>query len=48
LRISLSPSACHAGHQAPWITAGFDVTTLVDATDDQELFGLGLGLELPL
>jgi hypothetical protein len=48
LRFSLSPSACHAGKQAPWITAGFDITTIVDATDDLELFGLGLGLEVPL
>ncbi|HEX7702586.1 MAG TPA: hypothetical protein VF403_17725 [Kofleriaceae bacterium] len=48
LRISLSPDTCHAGHQAPWITAGFDMTTLVDATSHAELFGAGVGLTLPL
>ena len=48
LRISLSPSACHAGQQAPWLTLGLDVTTLVDSTDDAEMVGLGIGLEIPL
>jgi len=48
LRVSLSPSACHAGHEAPWITAGFDVTTLVDATSHAQLMGLGAGLTFPL
>ncbi|MEO8845134.1 MAG: hypothetical protein ABI591_24660 [Kofleriaceae bacterium] len=48
LRISLSPDTCHAGHQAPWITAGFDLTTLVDSTSHAELFGAGVGVTLPL
>jgi hypothetical protein len=48
LRLSLSPSECHAGKPSSWLTAGFDVTTLVDATDNAEMFGLGIGLELPL
>jgi len=48
LRLSLSPSACRAGHQVPWLTAGLDVTTLVDATSHAELVGLGVGIELPL
>jgi hypothetical protein len=48
LRLSLSPATCHAGGQAPWLTAGFDVTTLVDSSSDAELFGLGIGLEIPL
>jgi hypothetical protein len=47
-RISLSPSSCHAGHQVPWITAGLDFTTLVDASSDAELLGLGAGLTVPL
>jgi hypothetical protein len=48
LRVSLSPSACHAHHEAPWLTAGFDVTTLVDATSHAQLMGLGAGLTFPL
>ena len=48
LRISLSPETCHAGQQAPWITAGFDMTTLVDATSHAGLFGAGVGLTIPL
>jgi len=48
LRLSLSPSECRAGHQVPWLTAGFDVTTLVDATSDAELFGVGAGITIPL
>jgi len=48
LRVSLSPSTCHAGHEAPWLTAGFDVTTLVDATSNAQLMGLGAGLTFPM
>jgi hypothetical protein len=48
LRISLSPSACHAHHEVPWITAGFDLTGLVDATSHAQLMGLGAGLTFPL
>jgi hypothetical protein len=48
LRVSLSPSACHAGHEAPWLTAGFDVTALVDASSSAQLMGLGAGLTFPL
>ena len=48
LRLSLSPSSCHAGKQVPWLTAGFDITTLVDATSDAELFGVGAGISIPL
>ena len=48
LRLSLSPSDCRAGKQVPWLTAGFDVTTLVDSTSDAELFGVGAGITIPL
>jgi hypothetical protein len=48
LRISLSPSSCHAGHEAPWLTAGFDVTSLVDASSHAELLGVGAGVTIPL
>jgi len=47
-RVSLSPSSCHAGRQVPWITAGLDLTTLVDASSDAQLLGLGAGLTIPL
>ncbi|CAN5266491.1 hypothetical protein BH11MYX1_BH11MYX1_43990 [soil metagenome] len=48
LRVSLSPAKCHAGKEVPWITAGFDETTVVDATDHDFLFGFGVGVSLPL
>lgn len=48
LRLSLSPERCHAGKEVPWITAGFDQTTMVDATDNAELLGVGLGFTIPL
>ncbi len=48
LRLSLSPERCRAGKEVPWITAGFDQTTMVDATDNAELFGFGVGFSMPL
>ncbi|MEO6773785.1 MAG: hypothetical protein ABI467_12335 [Kofleriaceae bacterium] len=48
LRVSLSPSTCHAGHESPWLTAGFDVTTLVDSSSNAQLMGLGAGFTFPL
>lgn len=48
LRVSLSPSTCHAGHEAPWLTAGFDFTSLVDASSNAQLLGVGAGVTIPL
>ncbi len=48
LRISLSPARCHQGHEVPWLTAGMDFTTLVDAGSDAELLGVGAGISIPL
>jgi hypothetical protein len=48
LRVSLSPSTCHAGHEAPWLTAGFDFTTLVDSSSNAQLLGVGAGVTIPL
>jgi hypothetical protein len=48
LRLSLSPSACRAGEQVPWITLGAGVTTLADADSHAALMGAGLGFEIPL
>jgi hypothetical protein len=48
LRLSLSPPACRAGTPSTWLTAGVDVTSLVDATSHANLGGIGLGIEIPL
>jgi hypothetical protein len=48
LRVSLSPEQCRGGKEVPWITAGFDQTTVVDATDHGLLFGIGVGVSIPL
>ena len=46
LRLSLSPERCHAGTEVPRITAGFDQTTMVDASDNAELIGVGSTIPL--
>ncbi|MEO8706291.1 MAG: hypothetical protein ABI867_40045 [Kofleriaceae bacterium] len=48
LRLSLAPSTCRSGKPSSWITVGAGFTTLKDADSSAALFGLGLGLELPL
>jgi hypothetical protein len=48
LRLSLSPSACRRGEPGSWVYAGFDITGVRDHDSDDSLFGVGLGLSIPL
>jgi len=48
LRLSLSPSACRRGEQVPWLVAGIGVTSMTDGTEDAEIPGAGIGIEIPL
>lgn len=48
LRLSLSPSACRAGDDVPWISAGLGVTTVSDFDSNAALIHIGLGVEVPL
>ena len=48
IRISLSPDSCRARREVPWITAGFDFTSLIDATSNAQFMGAGVGLTIPL
>lgn len=48
LRLSLAPDECRRGEPGTWLYAGFDITGVTDHDSDDSLFGLGVGLSVPL
>ena len=48
VRISLAPSLCRRGEQAPWLVAGVGVTKMMDADSEASIPGAGIGIEIPL
>lgn len=48
LRLSLAPSECRRGEPGTWLYAGFDMTGVKDHDSEDSLFGVGIGLSVPL
>lgn len=48
LRLSLDHDACRRGEASSWLYTGLDYTNIRDDDSSDEMFGLGLGLTVPL